>query len=176
MTGTLGCCVLLWMTVLWVWFFVKHLSICAPAGSCFLFSSSTNDHFMHFIDSLYFRSAVWHVTWGKSFFLKDNYYNPTSFNLMTFQGLVLHETSQFLAGTALYVNKGDWVRSQNLIQGFPTRSLLARYWRRGFCSGLNVKKRTNCIKKKITSLCVPFWFFASLSQMSGNPGMTIIFQ
>lgn len=43
--------------------------------------------------------------------------------------------------------KGNWVHSQILIQGFPTRSLLARYWRRVLCSGLNLKKMRNQIKQ-----------------------------
>lgn len=79
-----------------------------------------------------------------------------------------------LAGVNYCTKKGNWVHSQNLIQGFPTRSLLNRYWRRVLCSGLNRKwepdkKQTT----KLTSYCAPFCFFENLSQRSGSPGITI---
>lgn len=50
---------------------------------------------------------------------------------------------------ALYKKKkkGNWVHSQILIQGFPNRRLLARYWRRVLCSGINLKKMRNQIKQ-----------------------------
>lgn len=48
---------------------------------------------------------------------------------------------------ALYKTKGNWVHSQNWIQGFPTRSLLGRYWRRVLCLGLNLKKMRKQIRQ-----------------------------